>query len=259
MTREEIRLQVAISVIQGVLEAKHGVIGEVVPSLAVAESLRIADAFVEEWFREIRAQKIEQAVEQKVSASEDERIRNWLIKYFGQYKDYCPFSDCPVDTNQILAYLEKQKDYISSIDAICLSAEIPKPYKDGNQWCILKGDNIQEGIVGFGTTQEDALVDFIRNVSIDKQKEQKPVERDEYTEMLFDELESYILYDKEFNDEQKKWRIERLKSLRSYYHWKPSEEQMLALQDAIRWKELNHIEDWAPLESLYDDLKKLNR
>lgn len=56
MTREEIRLQVAISVIQGVLEAKHGVIGEVVPSVAVAIALRIADAFVEEWYRETKKQ-----------------------------------------------------------------------------------------------------------------------------------------------------------------------------------------------------------
>lgn len=56
MTKEEIRLQVAISVIQGVLEAKHGVIGEVVPSVAVAIALRIADAFVEEWYRETKEQ-----------------------------------------------------------------------------------------------------------------------------------------------------------------------------------------------------------
>lgn len=57
MTREEIRLQVAISVIQGVLEAKHGVIGEVVPSVSVAIALRIADAFVEEWYQETKEQK----------------------------------------------------------------------------------------------------------------------------------------------------------------------------------------------------------
>lgn len=49
MTKEEIRLQVAISCIQGILEAKHGFIGEIVPSIAVAESLRIADEFVKQW------------------------------------------------------------------------------------------------------------------------------------------------------------------------------------------------------------------
>lgn len=50
-TKEEIRLQVALSCIQGVIEAKHGVIGMIIPQVAVIESLRIADAFVEEWFR----------------------------------------------------------------------------------------------------------------------------------------------------------------------------------------------------------------
>ena len=51
MTKEEIRLQVAISVIQGVIEAKHGVFAEILPDIAVEESLRIADKFVERWFK----------------------------------------------------------------------------------------------------------------------------------------------------------------------------------------------------------------
>lgn len=49
MTKEEIRLQVALSCIQGVLEAKHGIIGEIIPEIAVKESLRIADEFVKQW------------------------------------------------------------------------------------------------------------------------------------------------------------------------------------------------------------------
>ena len=36
-----------------------------------------------------------------------------------------------------------------------------EPFKDGNQWCVLFGDNIQEGFVGFGSTVYDALVAFI--------------------------------------------------------------------------------------------------
>lgn len=52
MNKEEVRFQVALSCIQGVLEAKHGIIGEVVPAVAVAESLRIADEFVKQWFKE---------------------------------------------------------------------------------------------------------------------------------------------------------------------------------------------------------------
>lgn len=51
MTKEEVRFQVAVSAIQGIIEAKHGILGEIVPELAVKESLRIADEFVKEWFK----------------------------------------------------------------------------------------------------------------------------------------------------------------------------------------------------------------
>jgi len=52
MTKEEIRFQVAVSCIQGIIEAKHGIIAEVLPDIAVQESLRIADKFVKEWFKD---------------------------------------------------------------------------------------------------------------------------------------------------------------------------------------------------------------
>ena len=34
------------------------------------------------------------------------------------------------------------------------------PYKDGNQWCALLGENIHEGIVGFGSSAAEALQNF---------------------------------------------------------------------------------------------------
>ena len=46
---EEIRINVAISCIQGVLEAKGGFVGEISPTIAVAESFRIADEFVKQY------------------------------------------------------------------------------------------------------------------------------------------------------------------------------------------------------------------
>lgn len=46
---EDIRIEVAISCIQGILEAKGGIIGEIDPGLAVAESFRIADEFVKHY------------------------------------------------------------------------------------------------------------------------------------------------------------------------------------------------------------------
>lgn len=35
-----------------------------------------------------------------------------------------------------------------------------KVYKDGDMWCCLYGDNIMEGVVGFGATPRAAAVEF---------------------------------------------------------------------------------------------------
>lgn len=37
------------------------------------------------------------------------------------------------------------------------------PYRDGNQWCILWGKNLQDGIAGFGDTPYLAVLDFNKN------------------------------------------------------------------------------------------------
>ena len=46
---DSMRFQVANSALQGILEAKHGIVGEIVPSLLVADALRIADEFIKQW------------------------------------------------------------------------------------------------------------------------------------------------------------------------------------------------------------------
>lgn len=55
------------------------------------------------------------------------------------------------------------------LDEICRAAGISEPYMDGNQWCILKGANIQEGVVGFGDTKEEALVNFIKDITVQEE------------------------------------------------------------------------------------------
>jgi hypothetical protein len=37
------------------------------------------------------------------------------------------------------------------------------PYKDGSDWCVLLGKNIQEGICGFGNTPLKAILNFNNN------------------------------------------------------------------------------------------------
>lgn len=39
----------------------------------------------------------------------------------------------------------------------------PKLFLDGDQWCALYGENIQEGVAGFGKSPNDAMLEFDRN------------------------------------------------------------------------------------------------
>ena len=36
----------------------------------------------------------------------------------------------------------------------------PKLFIDGNQWCALYGENIQDGVAGFGDSPEEAMHQF---------------------------------------------------------------------------------------------------
>lgn len=117
-----------------------------------------------------------------IPESEDERIRKHLIAivelYWGKTND--------PDKAKDLAYLEKQEQKpISAVEVLARAGL--KPYKDGNQWCILAGDNIQEGICGFGDTIEDALYEFLKEI-LDLQKEPKPTP--DWMPKFLDELRS---------------------------------------------------------------------
>ncbi len=46
----------------------------------------------------------------------------------------------------------------------CIAALGVKPIKDGNQWCFLYGENLQEGICGFGDTIQDAAYNFYNEI-----------------------------------------------------------------------------------------------
>lgn len=42
----------------------------------------------------------------------------------------------------------------------------PKIYKDGNKWCVLYGENIQDGVAGFGRTPHEAAMDWESNWNV---------------------------------------------------------------------------------------------
>jgi|GEM_PF-4509035 len=44
----------------------------------------------------------------------------------------------------------------------------PKIKREGKQWCVLYGDNLQEGIYGLGDTPYDAVIQF--NAAWESQK-----------------------------------------------------------------------------------------
>ena len=39
-----------------------------------------------------------------------------------------------------------------------------KPFMDGNMYCFLWGENLQDGVAGFGKSVEDAINDFEKNM-----------------------------------------------------------------------------------------------
>ena len=49
-------------------------------------------------------------------------------------------------------------------DATILLENGIMPYRDGNLWCVLIGENLQSGICGFGITIHEAFVNFMIDV-----------------------------------------------------------------------------------------------
>ena len=130
------------------------------------------------------------------------------------------------------------------------------PYKDGNAWCILLGDNIQEGVCGFGYTIIDAMMNFYREAiaeGIIRKEEQKSV-KDKIIEDTISYLNGGMCF---YNSvEELKYRSNlayRLKSLRP--SWKPGERQLTKLYCLA--KGIPDDDDARVLKELYEQLKKL--
>jgi len=74
------------------------------------------------------------------------------------------------ESGNIRAFLQEAAQYESEAAQKKLDRELqlirpfmlirPKVFPDGNKWCALYGDNIQEGVAGFGDTPAQASVQF---------------------------------------------------------------------------------------------------
>lgn len=60
-------------------------------------------------------------------------------------------------------------EFVQSVSAVAMEWTRPSIMLrptislDGNKWCALYGDNLQDGVAGFGDTPEEAFRDFDKN------------------------------------------------------------------------------------------------
>ena len=143
----------------------------------------------------------------ELQESEDERIRKSLIDML-KNDEKCYLKE--------IAWLEKQGEQKHTAEEVLIKAGL-KPYKDGDQWCVLLGDNIQEGICGFGNTIEDALYAFLKDL-IASQGEQKPntdslLTWSEEDEKIYQSIMDDTVQENQLDSKQIDW----LKSLKDRY------------------------------------------
>lgn len=69
-----------------------------------------------------------------------------------------------IDTSRIDHSAQCLAQEIVAYHATFFSALKPRLFMDGDMWCALYGDNLQEGIAGFGKTPAKALIEFEANM-----------------------------------------------------------------------------------------------
>ena len=84
------------------------------------------------------------------------------------------------DFEQIESSQRQHNEFLKHYEDMCILGEKrilmfiselkPKLSKDGNMWCFLWGDNLQEGIAGFGEHPFMAARDFVENFEGGKRK-----------------------------------------------------------------------------------------
>lgn len=215
-----------------------------------------------------------------LAESEDERIRKAIVGLIEELQRSDKYF-AGVELTDMLAYLEKQKDiedrWIEDRGQ-CFwdGVEEGKMLAEKQEENPKSADSISSNCVSdakcevrdskYGVFPEDVIVvaraceklethgyselaHALKNVNL-YTKEQKP----EWSEEDEDNLRRVIRV-LEDNDSDWKELSNWLKSLRPQPHWKPSEEQMGALEDAFR---KNGSDEYRKtINSLYQDLKKL--
>ncbi len=68
------------------------------------------------------------------------------------------YNAAQIASNAALCYQDAGE--MAARPSVVLKAKV---YPDGDMWCALYGDNIQEGVCGFGKTPDKACRDFDNN------------------------------------------------------------------------------------------------
>jgi len=74
--------------------------------------------------------------------------------------DYEQIESSQRQHHEVLQHQEKMNLIVEQEEYNLFVIIKPKLYKDGTQGCCLYGENIQEGIVGFGDTPKKAISDW---------------------------------------------------------------------------------------------------
>lgn len=69
---------------------------------------------------------------------------------------------------EYLCWEEKIKTAMFGRDMLIFHNLNPKFSRDGNQYCFLYGENLHDGIAGFGDTVEQAMLNFIKAIKEEK-------------------------------------------------------------------------------------------
>ena len=71
-----------------------------------------------------------------------------------------------IETNEVQIAVLKNE--------LCLIKELKlTPKRDGNMFCFLFGENLAEGVFGFGASVYEAMIDFNKNFYKDYSKKEK--------------------------------------------------------------------------------------
>lgn len=172
--------------------------------------------------------------------SEEERIRKAALEGI-EYLEHKLGWDFIGDTDilDVKEYLERQKEQPMSAEEVLIRAGL-KPYRDGNQWCVLASGNIQEGICGFGDTIDEAFYQFLMEV-LEIQKKKQPAEWNEEDKETIEKticiLETNFKPNEGFTglDINRSQLVDRLNSLRPQPKQKWSEEDSRILYNVISY------------------------